>query len=123
VCEYRKLCGGCRARPLARDANLMGEDFLCSYTPEGGAVIALPAPSPGSLDWSDDARTHLQRVPGFVRAMVRRRAEEYVRENGRLTVTSDDLAYLKRRRFGDAGPPGLARPDRPLPGADPKASP
>lgn len=109
ICEFQKLCGGCRARPLARDGNLMGEDFLCSYDPKGGAVIQPLAPQHGGIEWSEDASAHLARIPGFVRRMVRLRAEDHVRQNGRSTVTADDLAYLKKRRFGDAGPPVFAR--------------
>jgi len=111
ACEFQKLCGGCRARPLARDGNLMGEDYLCTYQPQGGALITPLGPQPGAMAWAKDADTHLARVPGFVRRMVRRRAEEYVRAEGRNKVTLEDLQTLKKRRFGDAGPPpGIVRP-------------
>ncbi len=105
ICEFQKLCGGCRARPLARDGNLMGEDFLCSYQPSGGAVISPIMADASSMKWSADAQAHIARVPGFVRRMVRRRAEDYVRGAGRNEVTRDDLSFLAKRRFGDAGPP------------------
>ncbi|MDH3667946.1 MAG: SPASM domain-containing protein [Paracoccaceae bacterium] len=108
VCEYQKLCGGCRARPLARDGNMMGEDFLCTYQPSGGAVIDPMGPVAAGLRWTEDAEARIARVPGFVRRMVRRRAEDYVRGEGRAQVTADDLAYLARRRFGESGPPGFA---------------
>lgn len=117
VCEYQKLCGGCRARPLARDGNLMGEDYLCTYQPSGGAVIMPMAPRPGAMPWAEDADTHLARIPGFVRRMVRLRAEDHVRAQGRHEVTLADLQYLKKRRFGDAGPPaGIIRPKGAQPG-------
>jgi radical SAM protein with 4Fe4S-binding SPASM domain len=112
ACEFQKLCGGCRARPLARDGNMMGEDFLCAYEPEGGAIIDPLGPVPGAMDWSREAEEHIARVPGFVRRMVRRRAEDHVRGEGRSQVTREDLALLAKRRFGDAGPPAFARPDR-----------
>lgn len=105
VCEFQKLCGGCRARPLARDGNLMGEDYLCTYQPRGGAVIAPLGPLADTLDWTDEAEARIARVPGFVRRMVRHRAEAHVRGEGRSQVTGEDLAFLARRRFGDAGPP------------------
>jgi len=108
VCEYQKLCGGCRARPLARDGNLMGEDYLCAYQPSGGAVITPLAPRSAGLDWTDEAEARLARVPGFVRRMVRARAEAHVRGDGRSEVTAGDLALLAKRRFGDAGPPSTA---------------
>jgi hypothetical protein len=47
----------------------------------------------------------LQRVPAFLRRMVRRRAEVFVRGEGRQQVEADDLQTLARRRFGEAGPP------------------
>jgi radical SAM protein with 4Fe4S-binding SPASM domain len=112
ACEFQKLCGGCRARPLARDGNMMGEDFLCAYEPKGGAIIDPLGPVPGAMDWSREAEEHIARVPGFVRRMVRRRAEDHVRGEGRSQVTREDLALLAKRRFGDAGPPAFARPDR-----------
>ncbi|MFQ5437211.1 MAG: radical SAM protein [Paracoccaceae bacterium] len=107
ACEFQELCGGCRARPLARDGNMMGEDFLCSYEPKGGAVIRPLGAQRATLDWSDDARTRIARVPGFVRRMVRKRAEEFVRAQGRAIVTAEDLEHLARERFGADGPPGM----------------
>ncbi|MEE8444719.1 MAG: radical SAM protein [Alphaproteobacteria bacterium] len=108
-CEYRKLCGGCRARPLARDGNLMGEDFLCAYEPAGGAVIEPILDSAGTLNWSAEAEGRLKHVPPFVRRMVRKRAEDYVAGEGRDTVTGDDLTALLRRRFGADGLPPFLR--------------
>jgi len=110
VCEFQVLCGGCRARPLARDGNPMGEDYLCTYQPQGGAVIRPLVPQEGAMIWNNDAQTRLDRVPGFVRRMVRRRAEDYVRAQGRSRVTTADLEFLRKRRFGDAGPPMLTKP-------------
>ncbi|MFQ5624059.1 MAG: radical SAM protein [Paracoccaceae bacterium] len=109
VCEFSELCGGCRARPLARDGNMMGEDYLCTYQPRGGALISPIGPASTPLRWNAEAEARVARVPGFVRRMVRARAEEYVRGEGRLEVTAEDLAFLARRRFGDTGFPGTAR--------------
>ena len=112
ACEYAKLCGGCRARPLARFGNVMGEDFLCAYEPQGGAVME-PTPESGrGVAWSAEAEERLQRVPPFVRRFVRRRAEAYARELGQDLVTAEHLHALARRRFGGAGPP---RPGPPKP--------
>ncbi len=109
VCEFQKLCGGCRARPLAENGNMMGEDTLCTYQPQGGAIITPLMPPSQAMIWTNDAEVHIARVPGFVRRMVRRRAEDYVREQGRDEVTKDDLTLLAKRRFGDAGPPAFIR--------------
>ncbi len=107
-CEYARLCGGCRARPLARFGALMGEDFLCSYEPHGGAVIEPLPDTESAIPWTPEAEARLERVPPFIRRMVRRRAEAYVRERGGAAVEARHLYELAERRFGAAGPPGAA---------------
>lgn len=109
VCEYRVVCGGCRARPLARFGDLMGEDFLCDYVPCGGAVLQNAVPAAAMMSWTPAAEARLQRVPVFVRRFVRQRAEKYAREHGANAVTEDHLLTLARRRFG-ASRPGTATP-------------
>lgn len=106
-CEYTRLCGGCRARPLAKFGSLMGEDFLCRYEPGDGAVIE-PMPAEGGVPWTEEAEQRLQRVPPFVRRFVRKRAEAHAREVGAASVTAAHLEELARRRFG--GAPPFARP-------------
>ncbi len=34
VCEYHKVCGGCRARAFSMDDDHMGEEPLCTYIPK-----------------------------------------------------------------------------------------
>ena len=110
ACEYTKLCGGCRARPFARDGNLMGEDFLCGYQPTGAPPFE---PSIGDSEtapaWSAEAEMRLSHVPLAVRRFVRRRVEAYVREHGEPIVTAAHLDALARQRFGAA----VAVPERP----------
>jgi len=106
-CEYQQLCGGCRARPLAMGKELMDTDPWCAYTPQGGAVIfPLQQKSDTGISWSREAEQRLSRVPGFLRKMVKKRAETYVREQGELTVTPEHMAVLAARRFGDKIPSG-----------------
>ena len=104
-CEYRMICGGCRARPQARSGELMGEDFLCGYQPQGGAVIEPLTAEGETISWSPEAEKRLKRIPSFLRRMIRGRTEDYARKQGRTTVTVDDMQKLAKRRFGDAGPP------------------
>ena len=111
ICEYAKLCGGCRARPYARSGNMMGEDFLCGYQPGGGPVIEPITASGAHVTWSSDAEKRLQRIPAFVRRFVRTRAENHVRELGETIVTPAHLETLAKRRFGNAGPPGFRKPE------------
>jgi heme b synthase len=35
VCQYRKVCGGCRARAYAMTGDVLGEDPICPYEPVG----------------------------------------------------------------------------------------
>jgi radical SAM protein with 4Fe4S-binding SPASM domain len=105
ACEFAKLCGGCRARPLARFGNIMGEDFLCTYQPGGGGVIEPFRDVGPTIHWSVEAEARLQRVPSFVRRFVRRRAEAHVREQGEAMVQRHHQETLAKRRFGPNGPP------------------
>jgi len=111
LCEFQKLCGGCRARPLARSGNMMGEDFLCSYEPQGGAIVETLVPTGQTLEWDAEAETRISRVPGFVRRMVKKRVEADVRSKGRMVVTADDISRLANERFKDGLPPGIKRPE------------
>jgi len=114
-CEFRQLCGGCRARPLARGDGLLGADLWCSYQPRGAAVIEPLDDTPDAMvTWDPVAEQRLARVPPFLRKMVRKRAEAYVREQGETRVTPEHMQRLAQRRFGNAGPP---RPnsDGPMP--------
>jgi AdoMet-dependent heme synthase len=107
ACEYAKVCGGCRARPLARDGNLMGEDFLCSYQPQGGALIEPFSSAAASLAWSAEAEQRLYRMPAFVRRFVRQGVEAYAREHGHKSVGIEDFNATARRKFSERG----ARPE------------
>jgi len=35
ACQYRKVCGGCRARAYALTGDVLGEDPICPYAPVG----------------------------------------------------------------------------------------
>ena len=107
ACEYAKICGGCRARPLARDGNLMGEDFLCAYQPRGGAVIEPLGADHDALPWTPEAEECLARIPAFVRRFVRQKAEDHVRADNGNEVTGRvmaEMAAVAKRRFGGPRP-------------------
>jgi len=107
-CEFQKLCGGCRARPLAMGGSLMDTDPWCIHMPDGSAVIEPLLEQPKKLAWSEEAEKRLSRVPSFLRKMVKNRAESYVHELGMHVVTEEHLATMSAKRFGSGGPP---RPD------------
>ncbi|RKZ40563.1 MAG: heme biosynthesis protein [Gammaproteobacteria bacterium] len=100
VCEYQKLCGGCRARPLAAGKDLMDADPLCAYHPQGGSIIQAQSSSTMNVKWSQTASLRIARIPAFLRKMVKKRAEAYVAELGESLVTPEHLAVLSARRFG-----------------------
>jgi radical SAM protein with 4Fe4S-binding SPASM domain len=104
-CEFQKLCGGCRARPLAMGGSLMDTDPWCIHLPGGSAVVEPLTVQPKKLVWSEEAEKRLARVPSFLRKMVRNRAENYVHELGLRVVTEEHLATLSAKRFGSNGPP------------------
>jgi radical SAM protein with 4Fe4S-binding SPASM domain len=105
ACEFRKLCGGCRARPLAIGKGLMDEDASCHYIPQPVAVIEpITRFNLQQVKWSDDAHNRLQKIPGFIRAMVRKRTESYVSDLGETLITVDHMAALSARRFGNKLP-------------------
>lgn len=123
ACEYAKICGGCRARPLARSGELMGEDFLCLYEPQGGAAIEPMPMVEGGLRWTPEAEAWLGRMPPFIRGMIRRRAEDRVRRSGGDQVTAETMSALAKERFGDRPRPvGLAGDTGATPSAKGKRS-
>ena len=43
VCEYRQVCGGCRARAFAVSGDVLAADPSCTYEPQPGAAVVEPA--------------------------------------------------------------------------------
>ena len=103
-CEYRGICGGCRARAWADSGDYLAADESCAWEPagEGAVVEARPVTYGGplqagtGLSWSDGARRRLERVPGFVRGVVADRVERFARERGFTEVTEDVMAAVRR---------------------------
>lgn len=110
ICEYTKVCGGCRARPFAATGDMMGEDTLCAYQPNAVNVIPDAPETAPAVAWTPEARARLEHVPPFVRRFVRQRAEAYAREKGFTAVTAEHLETLARRAFAHG-----AKPFRPPP--------
>jgi AdoMet-dependent heme synthase len=101
-CEYRRVCGGCRARAYARTGDALGPDDSCAYEPDG-SVPVIDAPAAirygsavdATLEWDDDARARMNRVPSFVRGVVMARVEAYARARGANRVTAELLAEVR----------------------------
>jgi len=101
ACEYRKLCGGCRARAFALEGDVLAADPSCVYEPKGVAVIEaahdvlygqdfVPA-----LAWSPSARARLERIPSFVRGVVTKRVEDWARARGLHEITPQLLTEIR----------------------------
>lgn len=102
-CEYRALCGGCRARAFAREGDYLAADESCAYEPDGVTPVierARPVtygmPSTPQLRWSPDAEERLNRVPSFVRGVVIKRLEDYARREGKSEITAELMQEVRR---------------------------
>lgn len=105
ACEYRQLCGGCRARALAAGGDLLASDPLCAYEPRGAPLIeVLAGRKEAEIAWSNEAACRLARVPSFLRALVKKRAEAFAAERGERLVTAEHLSLLVAQRFGADAP-------------------
>ncbi len=102
-CEYRRLCGGCRARAFALEGDYLASDTSCAYDPTGDADLIVPnrrvtygTAIKRELQWAPDAETRLARIPSFVRGVVIQRVEQYARKHGISQVTTDVLSEVRR---------------------------
>lgn len=107
ACEYRLLCGGCRARPYSSSGDYLGEDSWCLYKPKDGRLINIDSPESildNDLAWDSKARERLSRIPYFLRGMVERGVERYAREKGLNLITPELMEELRAKRFGTEKP-------------------
>jgi radical SAM protein with 4Fe4S-binding SPASM domain len=102
ACEYRQVCGGCRARAFAVSGDVLAADPSCTYEPRPGAALVKPtravtygAEFEPALAWSPAARERVERIPSFVRGVVMQRLEEYARRQGVREVTIEMLAEVR----------------------------
>jgi radical SAM protein with 4Fe4S-binding SPASM domain len=101
-CEYRLVCGGCRARALATRGDYLAEDPGCVYEPTGDApLVARKSLTYGgaaqaALRWSPEASARVARIPSFVRGVVVKRVEEFARSRGLAEVTPDLLGEIRK---------------------------
>ncbi len=103
ACEYRAICGGCRARAFAASGDVLAEDASCAYEPPGDRAVIEPravtygGPAAAeAMPWSDEARQRMARVPGFVRNVVMERVERFARERGYTAVTPEVIDEVRR---------------------------
>ncbi|MFQ5801822.1 MAG: radical SAM protein [Candidatus Methylomirabilales bacterium] len=105
VCEFSKVCGGCRCRAYATYGDYLAEDPACAYQPGayGSQVIELPAEgtfgvaTEPTLAWTVDAQARLKRVPGFARGMVIKAVERQARAREGGVVTAELMQEVRQR--------------------------
>jgi radical SAM protein with 4Fe4S-binding SPASM domain len=103
-CEYRELCGGCRARAFALDGDYLAEDPSCAYQPLENAEL-VPRQRPvtygdqvaPTLSWAPEAEARLRRIPSFVRGVVMERVETYARRRGMTRVTLELMREVRQK--------------------------
>jgi len=102
ACEYRALCGGCRARAFALTGDVLAADPSCAYEPTGSVAVIEPARAIAygdeftpALVWAEAARERMERIPSFVRGVVMHRVEDWARRHGRREVTPELLAEVR----------------------------
>jgi len=94
-CGYRDSCGGCRARALASKGNIFDEDPLCVYEPEKDGKIISPRQAAPA--WSAQALSRLEKIPAFLRPMIKKGLERYAASKGIGTITPELMAELRHK--------------------------
>lgn len=94
ACDFRRSCGGCRARALAAHGDLLAEDPKCAYVPAPGRVPEAPAPTDvrPRVAWAPEATARLARVPAFLRGKLEARLEEHAASEGVERITVEFVA-------------------------------
>jgi radical SAM protein with 4Fe4S-binding SPASM domain len=102
-CEYRVVCGGCRARAFAETGDYLAADESCAYEPDGMRPLVTSSASTSygdaaapEMEWAPDALERIERIPSFVRGVVVTRVEQYARERGHARVTGELLRDVRR---------------------------
>jgi len=102
-CEYRAVCGGCRARAYAATGDLLAADESCAYEPTGDVPVILPAApttygtaAQPTLTWSPEAKQRIERIPSFVRGVVTKRVETFAEREGIQEITPELLDRIRQ---------------------------
>ncbi len=126
LCQYRLLCGGCRARALATVGDDMGEDQWCVYEPLGQeeAIVNIDTQAKfgveetSSVKWSEDALAVMEKIPFFARKIVKLGVEKRALEEGVELITSEvirsaapsPVMFDQMKKVGkDAGAPDATK--------------
>ena len=102
-CEYREVCGGCRARAYADSGDHLGPDDSCAYDPVGDKPLVAvkqgmsygQAAGKTSLEWTPEAYEKVQKIPSFVRGVVVERVEKYAHARGYEVVDMEVMTKVR----------------------------
>ena len=94
-CGYKDSCGGCRARALASKGSLMEEDPLCAYEPKENDKRETPKQT--APTWSTEAQARLEKIPSFLRPMIKKGLERYAASKGIELITPELMAELRHK--------------------------
>ena len=92
-CEFRAVCGGCRARAFADTGDVMASDGSCGYEPSGNIDVIRPKGdtygqrADAQLPWTAAARDRMAAIPSFVRGVVMGRVETWAIRHGHGVIT------------------------------------
>jgi radical SAM protein with 4Fe4S-binding SPASM domain len=92
-CEYKDSCGGCRARASTANGDIMGEDPRHHLA--GGGFKETP--DKAAPCWSVEAQERLEKIPAFLRPMIRKGLEKYAVSKGIETITPELMAELRQK--------------------------
>lgn len=107
-CEFREVCGGCRARAYADSGDFMGPDDSCAYEPSGETPLIEPRRSvsygpvyaehaaTAAIEWSPQALARIDSVPSFVRGVVMARVEKFAQDRGYTRVDVEVMEEVRR---------------------------
>lgn len=103
ICEYRGLCGGCRARALAVTGDVLADDPSCVYQPKAATTpierarpVTYGMHADRTMPWDAAAEARLARIPSFVRAVVAHRIEEYAKRHGQTEITLNVMREVRQ---------------------------
>ncbi len=98
-CEYTELCGGCRARAYLYKDDIMGEDSLCNYEPQGRGKVMIEMKGDSDIEWDERAKERIRNVPHFMQGMIVRMIESKARELGINIITSEFIDEMKKKAY------------------------
>ena len=103
ICEFRLICGGCRAKAYASYGDYMDEDNYCLYEP---VPVSVPVPVPVSApdtdtdtdtnpQWTTEAEERIKKIPFFIRGKIKKAIEQYARKTNCQIITPKVLEEIR----------------------------